>query len=454
MSREVDMKKEDVIKQVKDKLPSYIDLTKLQYIKYSDIGYFGRVNSEDFITYKDLCEQLDFHEGELMKDNGWLVFWYKGELLYISQHTIRNNLSWDSINEHKLVFGERTIDIGSNNYSIMLPTGGNKDNKGEHSMWNVLLCRVHKDYGTWDKLSNVDLNVNSSECVVGTSSWCQERYDGVHCTYRGHHWMESIHASISSYRSVHYGARLVLKLNLDKPNKVRDNINNDGEKIVNVTNIEYSKSNHTHCKICGGIGSYFDDNDKLVKCCDPKTAKLNQDEYGYYNVKLGSINSINHNGVEHMLDKKLKYDKYMMDTASIWKQLSVCKRNQVGCVIGTDDGRILVNGYNGTISKTDNNCEETCNVCNGENKDCSRCGGKGIISSKFVVHAEQNAITFAAKEGIKLKGTTLYTTTSPCPDCAKLIASTGIRRVLYLDEYKDTSGVDFLNHCGVSCYKI
>lgn len=200
------------------------------------------------------------------------------------------------------------------------------------------------------------------------------------------------------------------------------------------------KSSDTYCKVCGGIGSYFDDNDKIVKCCDHISKEVKEPAKDFVD--------------ESLVNKKMKYDKYMMDTASIWKQLSVCKRNQVGCVIGTDDGRILVNGYNGTISKTDNNCEETCNVCNGENKDCSRCGGNGIISTKFVVHAEQNAITFAAKEGIKLKGTTLYTTTSPCPDCAKLIASTGIKRVLYLDEYKDTSGVDFLNHCGVSCYKI
>lgn len=218
------------------------------------------------------------------------------------------------------------------------------------------------------------------------------------------------------------------------------------------TDIKHNKDKHSSCKVCGDIGSYYDDNDKLVKCCDPKTDTL----------KVFS----KPDNDNYLIDKKMKYDKYMMDTASIWKQLSVCKRNQVGCVIGTDDGRILVNGYNGTVTGIANDCEVICDLCHGTKKQdndqpfddmyncCRKCGGSGIITTKFVVHAEQNAITFAAKEGIKLKGTTLYTTTSPCPDCAKLIASSGIKRVLYLDEYKDTSGVDFLNHCGVSCYKI
>ena len=144
----------------------------------------------------------------------------------------------------------------------------------------------------------------------------------------------------------------------------------------------------------------------------------------------------------------------MMDTAVIWKTLSVCKRNQVGCVIGTESGRILVNGYNGTVSGTDNDCEKVCDVCHGKDVDCSRCNNGRKITSDFVVHAEQNAIAFAAKEGIKLKGTILYTTTSPCAVCAKLIASSGISRVVYLETYRDTSGIDFLNKCGVSCTKL
>ena len=215
---------------------------------------------------------------------------------------------------------------------------------------------------------------------------------------------------------------------------------NKDKNIVNVTNIVYNEAKQSYCKICGDIGSYYDDNDKLVKCCEPKRNTLKDIS------KSDNDNSI--------LNIKLKYDKYMMDTAVIWKTLSVCKRNQVGCVIGTESGRILVNGYNGTVSGTDNDCEKVCNVCNGKDVECNRCNNERKITSDFVVHAEQNAIAFAAKEGIKLKGTILYTTTSPCPVCAKLIASTGISRVVYLEEYRDKSGIDFLNKYGVSCTKL
>ena len=218
---------------------------------------------------------------------------------------------------------------------------------------------------------------------------------------------------------------------------------NKDKIIANIDNINYNNPKDTPCKLCGDIGSYYDDNDKLVicNCLHSNTTKLNNKDYNFniYNVDKNKNN---------------KYDKYMMDTAVIWKTLSVCKRNQVGCVIGTETGRILVNGYNGTVSGTDNDCEKVCNVCNGKDVECNRCNNERKITSDFVVHAEQNAIAFAAKEGIKLKGTILYTTTSPCPVCAKLIASTGISRVVYLEEYRDKSGVDFLNKYGVSCTKL
>lgn len=427
------MNKKDIIKKVTNKLPSTIDVTKLQHIEESNIGYFGRIDSKDFISYKDLCDQLSFHDGKLMNDNGWLAFWYKGSVLFISQHPVRHDISWDIINEHNLVFGERTININNNNYSVMLPTGGDDDNKGEHSMWNDLIYKVHKDYGTWDKLSNVDLCTGWDECPTGSASWCQENYDDDirYRTHRGLLRLSFLDASTSSFADDGIGSRFVLKLNLDKLNKDKN--------TVNVTNIEY-KPKYSPCKICGDIGSYYDDDDKLVKCCDPKSKEV------IHITKVDEDKSI--------INKNNKYDKYMMDTAVIWKTLSVCKRNQVGCVIGTESGRILVNGYNGTVSGTDNDCEKVCNVCNGKDVECDRCNNERKITSDFVVHAEQNAIAFAAKEGIKLKGTILYTTTSPCPVCAKLIASTGISRVVYLEEYKDKSGIDFLNKYGVSCTKL
>ena len=210
------MKKDikDIIEMVSDKLPSTVDLSKFQYLETEDIGYFGRVNSKDFITYKDLCNKLNFHEGTLMYDNGWLVFWYHGDVLFISQHPVRYNLSWDDINKHNLVYGNRDVMLGDKNYSVMLPTGGNEDNKGKGSIWNDLIYKVHVDYGVWDMLTDIDLNVNGNVYDVGTSSWCQEQYDDDvrYCTHRGYVRLELLYANTSSRAIANYGARLVLKL--------------------------------------------------------------------------------------------------------------------------------------------------------------------------------------------------------------------------------------------------
>ena len=174
------------------------------------------------------------------------------------------------------------------------------------------------------------------------------------------------------------------------------------------------------------------------------------------------------------------YDSVMMQVAELWASQSHCKRKQVGAVIAKD-GRILSNGYNGTISGTDNNCEEKIielpccrkkinaneirkspksdNVykykhsCNGKNKTIT-CSDEYLdnitpTTNEFTLHAEQNAIMFCAREGIPTKDTTIYITHSPCKNCAKLIAQCGITRVVYKHKYKDTSGLDFLSKIGI-----
>jgi dCMP deaminase len=118
-------------------------------------------------------------------------------------------------------------------------------------------------------------------------------------------------------------------------------------------------------------------------------------------------------------------DKYLMDKAILASKQSYCKRNKVGAAL-TIDGRTLVDGYNGTLSGFDNKCED-----GDSTKDC-------------VMHAEQNVIAFAAKYGISTKDTTLYVTVSPCINCAKLIIQAGIKEVVYLEEYRDLSGLELL----------
>ena len=154
----------------------------------------------------------------------------------------------------------------------------------------------------------------------------------------------------------------------------------------------------------------------------------------------------------------------MMETAKIWAKQSYCKRLKVGAVL-SKDGRILVTGYNGTISKTKNQCEDTiykCKFCGLESEakfeKCRNCNLELVetilTTSDFVLHAEQNIITFSAKNGISTENCTLYITHSPCKQCAKLIAQSGISRVIYENEYRDKNGVDFLNSVGIEVFNL
>ena len=117
--------------------------------------------------------------------------------------------------------------------------------------------------------------------------------------------------------------------------------------------------------------------------------------------------------------------------ATEWAKLSHCKRKQVGALI-VKDNMIISDGYNGTPSGFENNCE----IENGETK-------------WHVLHAEANAILKCAKHGQSCEGADLYLTLSPCKDCSKLIHQAGIKRIIYNTPYKDTTGLDFLKKAGV-----
>lgn len=131
-----------------------------------------------------------------------------------------------------------------------------------------------------------------------------------------------------------------------------------------------------------------------------------------------------------------KYDKVMLRTARLFSNLSYCEKKKVGAVIAKE-GRILATGYNGTVSGFDNQCETYDFI---ENK---------LVTSPFTIHAEQNVLMYCVKNGIATNNTSMYITLSPCETCAKLIVQAGIKRVVYLEKYKDTSGIKFLKDCGV-----
>ena len=123
--------------------------------------------------------------------------------------------------------------------------------------------------------------------------------------------------------------------------------------------------------------------------------------------------------------KKKKLDKVYLNIAKEISSLSYCKRSKVGAIIVKDDN-IISFGYNGTPAGVDNCCE------------------REDVTVAEVIHAEMNAILKAAKSGYSVDNSTLYLTLSPCVDCAKLILQSGIKRVLYLETYRKTDGVDFL----------
>tara|TARA_B100000508_G_scaffold141092_1_gene146420 strand:- start:80785 stop:81219 length:435 start_codon:yes stop_codon:yes gene_type:complete len=134
--------------------------------------------------------------------------------------------------------------------------------------------------------------------------------------------------------------------------------------------------------------------------------------------------------------KQLRYDKAYLRMASSWAKLSHCQRKQVGALIVKDD-MIISDGYNGTPSGFDNCCENE----QGE-------------THWYVLHAEANAILKVAKSTNNAKGATLYLTLSPCKDCSKLILQAGIKRVVFVNLYKDSAGVDFLEAAGVNIEQI
>lgn len=121
-----------------------------------------------------------------------------------------------------------------------------------------------------------------------------------------------------------------------------------------------------------------------------------------------------------------KYDLAYLKMASEWANLSYCKRRQVGALI-VKNRMIISDGYNGTPAGSENCCEDV--------------EGKTYW---HVLHAEANAILKLAKSTQSAEGATLYITLSPCKDCSKLILQAGITRVVYIDEYSDTEGIDFL----------
>lgn len=130
--------------------------------------------------------------------------------------------------------------------------------------------------------------------------------------------------------------------------------------------------------------------------------------------------------------KQRKYDIAYLRMAREWSKLSYCKRKQVGALI-VKDKMIISDGYNGTPTGFENICEDETG------------------STKwYVLHAEANAILKVASSTHACQGATLYITMSPCKECSKLVHQAGIKRIVYVNEYKDNEGIAFLKKAGVT----
>jgi dCMP deaminase len=138
-----------------------------------------------------------------------------------------------------------------------------------------------------------------------------------------------------------------------------------------------------------------------------------------------------------MADQK-SLDETYMGTAMLHARLSKAIRAQVGAVLVTKQG-VTLTGYNGTAVGRPNDCD-----------DVSFDGvARTLITKAEVIHAELNCIMKAAREGVSCVDATVYVTLAPCVQCAAMMLQAGVKRVIYMQEYRDNSGIKLLQESNV-----
>ncbi|MDR2929036.1 MAG: dCMP deaminase family protein [Cytophagaceae bacterium] len=141
------------------------------------------------------------------------------------------------------------------------------------------------------------------------------------------------------------------------------------------------------------------------------------------------------NSTNNSTGKQQLLDRRYLAMADIWAQNSYCKRRQVGALL-VKNKMIISDGYNGTPSGFENNCEEN------------------NVTKPYVLHAEANAITKVARSNNSSEGATLYVTSSPCIECAKLIIQAGIVRVVFSENYRIEDGINLLKRAGIEVIQV
>ena len=150
------------------------------------------------------------------------------------------------------------------------------------------------------------------------------------------------------------------------------------------------------------------------------------------------------------MPSKKKLDGYYMSLALRVAELSHGVRAKVGACLVTE-ADITILGTNGKPKPLGNQLEELKPI--GLHNGCV-VKGLSLVTSESVIHAELNTVLKCAKEGVSVSGATIYTTLSPCVSCSSMLASCGIKRVVYLEEYRDTKGIEILEKCGIIVEKL
>jgi dCMP deaminase len=137
-------------------------------------------------------------------------------------------------------------------------------------------------------------------------------------------------------------------------------------------------------------------------------------------------------------------DELYMSIAINYSKLSKAVRAQVGACLVTEQG-VVLGGVNGMPVGGSNVCEHS--------KHLPRADIIELTTKKEVIHAETNAVLKAAREGVSCMNSTVYVTLSPCVTCSAMLINAGIKKLIYKDEYRDSSGIQLLHQHGITVEK-
>lgn len=158
-------------------------------------------------------------------------------------------------------------------------------------------------------------------------------------------------------------------------------------------------------------------------------------------------------------DDRISVDEMLLIVTDAFSQRSTCSRAQIGAVLARD-GRVVSSGYNGAPARM-NHCDHECNcmplqvvrlttstvdIAKSHTPEC-----QSLKPCTISVHAEANAIVFAARHGLATEGTTLYSSQTPCMVCAQLLLNAGIVRAVAAFPYRDLAGWKLLADAGIEC---